>query len=262
MKQKGFIRILLAAAVLCLILAAAVLGINGYVKAAAKPRLLTPEEAAALEEVDCILILGCGVRPTGEPSLMLRDRLDKGLQLFALGAAPKLLMSGDHGQQDYDEVNVMTRYAADRGIASQDVFMDHAGFSTYESMYRARDVFCAEKVLIVSQRYHLYRAVYDARALGLDAWGVAAEDIRYLGQTGRNSGPEQGLFLLPFPAGTHLSGYAHPHIRQRRSDQRLTCRGLSCLRPQLGLQSFPFCFASPRKRPKICVKHRIMVAFQ
>ena len=117
---------------------------------------------------------------------MLRDRLDMGLRLLDLGAGPKLLMSGDHGQTDYDEVNVMKNYALDRGIASQDVFMDHAGFSTYESMYRARDIFCAETVIIVSQQYHLSRAVYDARALGLDAWGVAAEDINYLGQLMRN----------------------------------------------------------------------------
>ena len=172
-------------AALCLLLGAVVLGINGYVKLKAKPYLLTPEEAAG-KAADCILILGCGVRPTGEPSLMLRDRLDMGLRLLDLGAAPKLLMSGDHGQTDYDEVNVMKNYALDRGIASQDVFMDHAGFSTYESMYRARDIFCVETVIIVSQQYHLSRAVYDARALGLDAWGVAAEDINYLGQLMRN----------------------------------------------------------------------------
>lgn len=185
MKKKRMMKFLLAAAVCCLVLAAAVLGINGYVKATAKPYLLTPEEAAG-KDADCILILGCGVRPTGEPSLMLRDRLDMGLQLFDLGAAPKLLMSGDHGQADYDEVNVMKTYAIDRGVASQDVFMDHAGFSTYESMYRARDIFCAKTVVIVSQGYHLHRAVYDARALGLEAWGVAAEDINYLGQLMRN----------------------------------------------------------------------------
>lgn len=182
MKQKRVFRFLLAAAMVCLALAAAVLGINGYVTAVARPWLLTPEEAAAVEDADCILVLGCGVRPTGEPSLMLRDRLDRGLQLYEAGAAPKLLMSGDHGRTDYDEVNAMKNYALNRGVPSQDVFMDHAGFSTYESMYRADAVFCAEKVIIVSQRYHLYRAVYDARALGLDAWGVAAEDIAYLGQ--------------------------------------------------------------------------------
>ena len=144
--------------------------------------LLTPAQAVELEEADCILVLGCGVRPDGSPSLMLRDRLDMGLQLYEAGAAPKLLMSGDHSRTDYDEVNTMKDYVMDRGVPSSDVFMDHAGFSTYESMYRARDVFCAERIVIVSQSYHLYRAVYDARALGLDAWGVAAEDVAYSGQ--------------------------------------------------------------------------------
>ena len=136
--------------------------------------------------MDCILVLGCGVREDGSPSLMLRDRLDMGLGLYERGAAPKLLMSGDHSRKNYDEVNTMKNYAMERGVASEDVFMDHAGFSTYESMYRARDVFCAEKMIIVSQRYHLYRAVYNARALGLEAYGVAAEDIAYLGQTVRD----------------------------------------------------------------------------
>jgi len=180
-------KLILAAAILlalCLLGGGVVLGINGYVKAQAAPWILQPDQVS--DTYDCILILGCGVRDTGEPSLMLRDRLDMGLQLFDAGAAPKLLMSGDHSRPDYDEVNVMKNYAMDRGAASADVFMDHAGFSTYESMYRARDIFCAEKILIVSQKYHLYRAVYDARALGLDAWGVAAEDVRYLGQTMRN----------------------------------------------------------------------------
>ena len=172
---------LVAAAVLCLVLGAAALALSAFVRKTAAPYLLTAEEAAG-SGADCILVLGCGVRPDGEPSLMLRDRLDMGLRLYDAGAAPKLLMSGDHGRTDYDEVGAMKRYAMDRNVPSSDVFQDHAGFSTYESMYRARDVFCAEKILIVSQRYHLYRAVYDARALGLDAWGVAAEDVAYSGQ--------------------------------------------------------------------------------
>lgn len=177
--------VLLAILGLCLLLAAGVLGVNGYVCAKASPYLLGREEASGLENVDCILVLGCGVRENGEPSLMLRDRLDMGLVLFEAEAAPKLLMSGDHSRKDYDEVNAMKDYAMERGAASQDVFTDHAGFSTYESMYRARDIFQARRVIIVSQRYHLYRAVYDARALGLEAWGVAAEDVAYLGQTAR-----------------------------------------------------------------------------
>ena len=186
MPRKWILRAVVILAVLCLLGGAAALAVNGYVKSSVKAYLLTPEEAVQLEDVDCILVLGCGVRENGEPSLMLQDRLNMGLQLYEAGAAPKLLMSGDHSRSDYDEVGAMKDYAMERGVPSDDVFMDHAGFSTYESMYRARDVFCAEKVIIVSQAYHLYRAVYDARALGLDAYGVAAEDINYLGQTVRD----------------------------------------------------------------------------
>ena len=180
LKRPLLWKCLLAVAVLCLLGGAAVLTINGVVKSSARAYILQPDEVE--ETFDCILVLGCGVRPSGEPSLMLQDRLDMGLQLFEAGASPKLLMSGDHSSRDYDEVNAMKAYAMDRGVDSEAVFMDHAGFSTYESMYRARDIFCAGKIVIVSQRYHLYRAIYNARALGLDAWGVAAEDVQYLGQ--------------------------------------------------------------------------------
>ena len=113
---------------------------------------------------------------------MLGDRIDRGLELYKAGAAPKILMSGDHGTVSYDEVNAMKRIAIEAGVPSEDVFMDHAGFSTYESVFRAKAVFQARRVLIVSQEYHLYRALYCARALGLDACAVAAEDIRYRGQ--------------------------------------------------------------------------------
>lgn len=173
-------RIAVVCLVLILLVGATVLGINGWVRYSVGEYLL--EDGTDLTDVDCILVLGCGVRPDGTPSLMLRDRLDAGLALYEAGAAPKLLMSGDHSRADYDEVNTMKNYAIAAGVASEDIFTDHAGFSTYESMYRARDVFCAKKVLIVSQKYHLYRAIYDARALELEAYGVAAEDIAYAGQ--------------------------------------------------------------------------------
>jgi vancomycin permeability regulator SanA len=106
---------------------------------------------------------------------MLEDRLLQGVELYYNGASGKLLMSGDHGREEYDEVNVMKGFAVDSGVEADTVFMDHAGFSTYESMYRARDVFGVNKVIIVTQKYHLYRAVYNARKLGLDAYGVAAD---------------------------------------------------------------------------------------
>ena len=116
---------------------------------------------------------------------MLADRLNQGIELYQAGAADRLLMSGDHGRAEYDEVNVMKAYAMERGIPSEHIFMDHAGFSTYESMYRARDVFEAKKVIIVTQRYHMYRALYVARALGLDAYGVTSDPWQYQGQTYR-----------------------------------------------------------------------------
>lgn len=174
---------------LCLALAGAavLLGINAYVKASAGNYILSAEDAAQLTDVDCILVLGCGVRDDGTPSDMLRDRLLRGIELYELGAAPKLLMSGDHGQTTYDEVNIMKGFAVDAGIASADIFMDHAGFSTYESMYRAQDIFRADKIIIVTQGYHLYRAVYIARALGIEAYGVASDLHTYAGQTYRDA---------------------------------------------------------------------------
>ena len=183
MKKRGIWRILKALVILGLLLAIALLGVNFYVRGSTKGRIVTAAQAADGGEFDCILVLGCQVRDDGSPSLMLRDRLDRGLELYSAGAAPKLLMSGDHGQTEYDEVNVMKQYALDAGVDSGDVFMDHAGFSTYESLYRARDVFRAKRVLIVSQEYHLYRALYIARALGLEARGVSAAGDGYAGQT-------------------------------------------------------------------------------
>lgn len=161
---------------------AVVLGINGYVVASTREQILTPEEAASLTDVDCILVLGCRVYDDGTPSAMLHDRLRQGVELYMAGAAPKLLMSGDHGQTDYDEVNAMKQFAVEAGIASSDVFMDHAGFSTYESAYRAKEIFGVEKVIIVTQEYHLHRALYIARQLGLEAYGVAADYRSYAGQ--------------------------------------------------------------------------------
>ena len=158
-----------------------VFGLSSYMKNHTAERILSAEEAADMD-ADCILILGCGVREDDTPSLMLRDRLETGIALYEAGAAEKLLISGDHGRKEYDEVNTMKDFAMERGIPSEDIFMDHAGFSTYDSMYRARDVFCAKKVIIVTQAYHLPRALYVAEKLGLEAYGVAALDVNYHGQ--------------------------------------------------------------------------------
>ena len=94
-------------------------------------------------------------------------------------------MSGDHGQKDYNEVKAMKLEAMEQGIPSEDIFMDHAGFSTYESIFRARDVFAADKIIIVTQEYHLYRALHVANALGVEAYGVSADYHTYVGQAYR-----------------------------------------------------------------------------
>lgn len=165
---------------------AGVLGINAYVKHSVSSRILTLEEAAALTDVDCILVLGCKVQEDGTPSHMLRDRLTRSLELYTLGAAPKLLMSGDHGQQGYDEVNAMKQFALEANVPSEDVFMDHAGFSTYESVYRSKEIFGVDKVLIVTQEYHLYRSLYIAEQFGIEAYGVASDLDTYSGQFHRD----------------------------------------------------------------------------
>ncbi len=177
---------LLAVLSLAILGTAALIGIDAWVRGSVSSRILSEAEAAQLQDVDCILVLGCKVYENGNPSAMLEDRLRRGVALYDLGAAPKLLMSGDHGRENYDEVDAMKHYAVDAGIASRDVFMDHAGFSTYETMYRAKAVFGAKKILVVTQEYHLYRALYVAQALGLEAYGVSADYRQYVGQNARD----------------------------------------------------------------------------
>ncbi len=184
-KKKLFLRIILMLTSLAIVGTATLLGINTYIKTSTKSKILTPKEAAALEDVDCILVLGCKVRSDGTPSNMLEDRLKRSVELFGLKVAPKLLMSGDHGREHYNEVAAMKQYAMDQGIDSEDIFMDHAGFSTYESMYRAKSIFEAKKVVIVTQEYHLYRALYIANKLGIEAYGVASDYHTYVGQSAR-----------------------------------------------------------------------------
>ncbi len=135
--------------------------------------------AGEVPMADAILVLGAYVFPNGTVSTMLNDRLTAGYELYEQAKAAKLIVSGDHGETDYDEVNSMKNFLKEKGVPNEDVFMDHAGFSTYESVYRARDIFKVQKVIIVTQEYHLMRAVYVARALGLEAYGVASDRHDY-----------------------------------------------------------------------------------
>ncbi len=180
---KNWLIVLLCLAVVGV---AALLIINAHVKSVGMDRIITVEKSAELENVDCIIVLGCQVKDDGSLSHMLEDRLIRGLEVYKAGAAPKLLMSGDHGQENYNEVGAMKNFAIENGAPSEDVFMDHAGFSTYETIYRAKEIFDADKVIIVTQRYHLHRALYIAEQFGIEAYGVSADLDTYAGQSIRN----------------------------------------------------------------------------
>ena len=155
-----------------------------------KPRIMAEEQVLTMDKagiVDAAIILGAYVRPDGQPSVMLAERLNTGIALYHAGFTNRLLMSGDHGQEEYNEVRIMKDYAIERGVPSDHIFMDHAGFSTYETMYRASYIFEIESAYIVSQEYHLARAVYDADKLGIEGVGVICDRMVYSGDGHRKA---------------------------------------------------------------------------
>ncbi len=152
---------------------------NAEVSRLASQYITGIEEVEKFEKADCVMVLGAKVYSGDRLSGVLRDRMDTAIAVYEAGKADVMLLSGDHGQTDYDEVNAMMDYAVSKGVPKEDIFLDHAGFSTYESMYRARDVFCVESAIIVTQQVNLDRAVYDARRLGIAAYGVNTEAREY-----------------------------------------------------------------------------------
>ena len=137
---------------LSLVFTMAVLGINFYVVHKTSSKIISLEDASKLENIDAVLVLGCRANADG-PSLMLKRRLDKSLEVYEK-LDTKLLVSGDHGHFEYDEVNTMRNYILGKNIDSKDIFMDHAGFSTYDSIYRAKEIFGCSNIIIVTQEYH------------------------------------------------------------------------------------------------------------
>lgn len=138
------------------------------------------------QKADCILILGAGLW-NGAPSPMLRERLDLGAALYRAGASDHILVSGDNSTVDYNEVQAMEDYLADLGIPRDRIVRDHAGFCTYDSMVRAKEIFCVSRVIVVTQRYHLFRAAYIADAIGLTVYGADAHRTDYAGRGGREA---------------------------------------------------------------------------
>ncbi|WP_302937580.1 vancomycin high temperature exclusion protein [uncultured Senegalimassilia sp.] len=157
----------------------AVFAVTNVVTIVGSKGSIVSADEASISSADAIVVLGASVFADGTPSGILQDRLDDGIALYFAGVAPKIIMSGDNGTASYNEVRVMKQYAIARGVPSEDIFCDHAGFSTYESMYRAKYVFGCERIVVATQTYHLYRALWSAKSLGMQATGVPSDYREY-----------------------------------------------------------------------------------
>ena len=186
MKKRLKITVAIAAVVLAA-LAISVVLIDRAVVSCARDRVIGIDEIAELSDVDCILVLGCGLRDDGSPSAMLADRIDTAVMIYDQTDVKAILASGDHSREDYDEVGAILKRAVESGVPGDSIVLDHAGFSTYESMYRAKNIYGVEKVIIVTQEYHLFRAIYIASSLGIEAYGVSADLRPYGGQWYRDA---------------------------------------------------------------------------
>ncbi len=177
-KKKKIIIILLVIILFVMILT---LFINIHMISSTKNQIIEVNDLDNIRDVDAVVVLGCLAYEDG-PSLMLKNRLDKGIEVYNK-INTKIILTGDHGRNEYDEVNTMNNYVIDY-IPKKDIFLDHAGFNTYDSIYRAKYIFEAKKIIIVTQKFHMYRALYIANNLGIEAKGIVADDI-----------PQKGIML-------------------------------------------------------------------
>ncbi len=175
--------ILAVIAALC-INAFVVLSVRDDIASVLDDDVISTGEIEACKSIDpqCIFVLGCAVWKGGEPSPMLKDRLDAAIRLYNEGVAPKILLSGDNSIDNYNEPVCMFNYALEQGVPKEDIFLDFAGFSTYESIYRAKEVFCVDRMIVVTQKYHLYRTLKTCETLDVEAKGVASDQREYRGK--------------------------------------------------------------------------------
>jgi len=160
--------------ILLLLLAIGLITTPLVMRQAVLPFTYTASSIAQVPTTEVAVILGASVL-NGKPSAILAARADMAIALYNIGKVSKILITGDNGALNHDEVTPVRRYLLNAGIPEDDIFLDHAGFDTYSSMYRARDVFAAQSMTIVTQDFHLPRALFIARHLGIPAYGVVAE---------------------------------------------------------------------------------------
>ena len=168
-------KILICVLILAIIGTLGTLLINIYMIDSTKKQIVELDDLKKIKDIDVVLILGCKAY-SDRPSLMLEKRLEKGIEVYQ-NINTKLLLSGDHSNNNYDEVNIMRNYVLNFNIDANDLFLDYAGFTTYDSIYRAKYIFNAKKIIIVTQKYHMYRALYLSNKLDLEAYGIVADDV-------------------------------------------------------------------------------------
>lgn len=168
-------RILLILIILAFSGSALVLGINYYVVFSQNDNIINIEE---VNNADYILVLGCGII-NGKPSAMLEDRLLTAIEVAEKIPEAKLIVSGNNSGEEYNEVGVMKKYCIEKGIDEKRILCDDFGFSTGESITNLSDTFKADNVIIVTQRYHLYRALHIASQYGIEAYGVESNQRQY-----------------------------------------------------------------------------------
>ena len=177
--MKTYKKILLILGVILLTIFVYAMGINYYVKYTVMDKIKTIDE---IKDVDTIMVLGAKVYDDGRLSLMLKDRLDKTIEVYNKLDIKKVIVSGDSEDSDYDETSWMKEYLINNGIPEEDIIVDIYGLSTYDSIYRLKNVYGINKSIIITQKYHLYRSLYIANSLGIEAYGIPASGEHYFGQ--------------------------------------------------------------------------------
>jgi len=172
---KKYLKIALYLAIVGLVV---IVSVNYYVKSSTKKNIYYSIKKFPKNDVG--IIFGAGINGD-QPSKYLKDRLDAGIALYKANRINKILLSGDNGRDEYDELTVMKNYCYKHGVDTTKIFIDYAGFDTYSTMYRAKHIFNIKKAILISQEYHLNRAIYIGQKLGIKSVGYSANNGEYLG---------------------------------------------------------------------------------
>ncbi|QJP34697.1 hypothetical protein F0365_09985 [Nonlabens sp. Ci31] len=176
--MRRILNILVFSVILCVV---GILFLQLHVKRTSRDVIVT--DISQLKVAYTGIVLGASVKPDKTLSLILQDRVDAALLAYENKKFKKFLLSGDHGEKNYDEVNAMKSYLNNKGVPDEDIFLDHAGFDTYDTMYRARDVFQVKNAIVFTQEFHLPRAIYIGKNMGLNVQGYVADKHEYPGNS-------------------------------------------------------------------------------